>query len=252
MDEVDSSESVRPGESDRETRAYYDAEARVYDQNRYGGYFGTRADSFHRQVLADLLCPTVRAGERVLEFGCGTGRLLSWMAERDYRLYGVDVSRGMLAVCQERLNQEGHEGVSAALYDGGRLPFDDAFFSAAYAILVINLIPDFRAAFGEVARVLEHGGHFLFNVPNLESLYFPAGLYVNSRGRSRTANAAGGRYSHWFRRGEAAGALRGAGLEIRGVVGQPPWAGWVMNCPPVSGPFLYICKSIYVLVEKIV
>jgi len=53
----------------------------------------------------------------------------------------------------------------------GRLPFRDASFDAVVACLVFEHIDDVDAALGEVARVLEPGGRFLFflNHPLLQA-----------------------------------------------------------------------------------
>ncbi len=46
------------------------------------------------------------AGGPVLELGCGTGRVLIPTARAGVEITGVDVSREMLAVCEQRLAQE--------------------------------------------------------------------------------------------------------------------------------------------------
>jgi SAM-dependent methyltransferase len=49
------------------------------------------------------------AGGPVLELGCGTGRILIPTARAGLEIVGVDLSPGMLAVCQERLRNEPEE-----------------------------------------------------------------------------------------------------------------------------------------------
>jgi len=47
------------------------------------------------------------SGSPILEMACGTGRLLLPLAHAGYRITGVDVSPGMLALCRQRVVQAG-------------------------------------------------------------------------------------------------------------------------------------------------
>jgi ubiquinone/menaquinone biosynthesis C-methylase UbiE len=91
------------------------------------------------------------AGSRVLDVGCGTGRLAVPLSAR-CAVVGLDRSREMLAVARAK-------GSPAAfvLGDAGRLPFMDRSFDVALAVMVLHLLPDFRAAVREMARVAVRG-----------------------------------------------------------------------------------------------
>ena len=93
-------------------------------------------------------------GQRVLDLGCGTGRLAAALTEQDVaRVWGVDASAEMLAVAREKLP------AAVGLKEGRaeQLPFRDAWFDRVVMWLVVHLI-DRPAAFREVARVLvPHG-----------------------------------------------------------------------------------------------
>ena len=77
--------------------SYFDAFAEYYDAD-----FGTIADDlrFYRELAR-------RAGGRVLEVMCGSGRLLLPLAQAGLRLAGVDISGAMLALARERLQAAG-------------------------------------------------------------------------------------------------------------------------------------------------
>jgi ubiquinone/menaquinone biosynthesis C-methylase UbiE len=95
-------------------------------------------------------------GHRVLDLGCGTGRLAAALAEQGIaRVWGVDTSAEMLAVAREKLP------ASVGLKEGRaeQLPFRDAWFDRVVMWLVVHLV-DRPAAFREVARVLVPGGRF--------------------------------------------------------------------------------------------
>ena len=102
----------------------------------------------------------LRPGSRVLEIGCGTGRNLSLLVDAvgaGGRVYGVDLSEGMLtqaqALCAKR-NWENIELINcdAATY---RAPesLDGALFSLSYATM-----PHHREVLSHVWNQLKPGG----------------------------------------------------------------------------------------------
>jgi len=171
------------------------------------------------------------------------------MAAKGHELYGVDLSQGMLELARQRTSgKQGAGNVRLELGAVTSIPFGADYFHAVYSILVINLVRDYPAVFQEVARVLKPGGVFVFNVPNLASIWFPAGLYVNARRRSITANAAGHRYSHWFLPYEWKTALKDAGFSTEDVRGQPVCLRLINDCGPInaSGFGMLLSKSVYI------
>ena len=231
---------------------YYDAEAGVYDSIRYSDKAGQRAHSFHIRILAELLCADLSSESSVLEVGCGTGRFLPYLARQAKAVEGLDVSPRMIEVAEQRVKEDKCQNVNCAVYDGQAFPFDDGIFDSVYAILVINLIPDYVGTFREVARVLRPGGTFLFNVPNLAGIYCLAGLYVNLRGKTRTANKAGHRYSHWFLPSEWRSALDECGMKVETIRGEPPHIRMFDNSSPLNaqGPGLLFSKSVFIKARR--
>ena len=234
-------------DSARQTVRFYDAEAKSYEASRYERPAGRRVDAFHKRVLRELLFEQLTPSAQILELGCGTGRLLGHWRASHPEIYGIDASFGMLTAA-------GLEWKRGRVLQGSayRLPFADASFDAVYSILVINLLEHYRLAFQEVSRLLRPGALFVFNVPNLQSLYFPGGLYVNLRQRTVGRNTAGFRYSHWFRQSEINSALAEAGMTPVRVAGQPPWVSWSENAAPLHGGLVarFMCKSLYFLARK--
>ncbi len=92
-------------------------------------------------LQADLM-----PGSRILDIGCGTGRLAVPLSAR-CRVVGLDVSREMLEAGRGK-------GSPAAfvLGDAVRLPFRDRSFDVALAVMVLHLLPDFRAGVREMSR----------------------------------------------------------------------------------------------------
>jgi ubiquinone/menaquinone biosynthesis C-methylase UbiE len=84
----------------------------------------------------------LKPGDRVLEVGCGTGRNLVFLSRAvgpDGRVYGVDISEGMLAKAQEACEKNGCTNVrliqsDAAEYELPEL-VDGAIFSLSYCTM---------------------------------------------------------------------------------------------------------------------
>lgn len=93
----------------------------------------------------------------LLDLGCGTGSLTYAMSARwpGRRIVGVDSSEAFLAVARSR-------GSGPApvfdLGDATALPYDDGTFTGVASQLVLNFIPNARAATAEMRRVTQHGG----------------------------------------------------------------------------------------------
>jgi SAM-dependent methyltransferase len=123
----------------------FGAVAEIYDEVR-------PADEQWREVFELLVAVVGVEGMRVLDVGCGTGRLVAALVERGVDASGVDVSPEMLAVARRKLaGQAFSEGQAE------RLPFADASFDRVVFSLVVHLV-DRRAAFGEARRVLAPAG----------------------------------------------------------------------------------------------
>ncbi len=95
-------------------------------------------------------------GQRWLDVGCGTGALCAAIADHcsPASLAGAEPSEGFLKTAKQNL------GNRADLRSGSAtaLPFDDGAFDAVVSGLVLNFVPDPRAALVEMARVARPGG----------------------------------------------------------------------------------------------
>lgn len=111
-------------------------------------------DENWREVFDVLVREADLRGRRVLDLGCGTGRLSAALAgQKVAQVWGVDASEAMLAVAREKLPAS--VGLKQARAED--LPFRDGWFDRAVMWLVVHLV-DRPAAFVEVARVLAPDG----------------------------------------------------------------------------------------------
>ena len=102
-----------------------------------------------------------RPGQRILEVGVGTGISLPDY-DRKCRLFGVDISEGMLRKAEERVRELGLSNVEGlAVMDAENLSFPDASFDVIVAQYVITTVPNPESALNEFARVLKPGGEII-------------------------------------------------------------------------------------------
>jgi len=121
------------------------------------------ADARHERVSPPLLGAGVRngmlrrflrltPGDRVVDLGCGSGRMLAWNREAGAWLVGVDVSPFFA--------HEALADVDLVLGDLRQLPFDAGTFNKAWSLDVFEHLSkdSLVGMLREAARVLEPGG----------------------------------------------------------------------------------------------
>jgi SAM-dependent methyltransferase len=119
--------------------------AAVYDRLR-------PLDDDWRLVYERIVQHAVPRGARVLDVGCGTGRLCLALEEQESaRVWGVDPSPEMVDVASAK-------GVHVKRARAEALPFKSAWFDAVVFHLVIHLV-DRPTALAEARRVLAPAGH---------------------------------------------------------------------------------------------
>jgi len=125
----------------------FDVAAEAYDR-----FMGRYSQHLSAQ-LADLA--GVRAGQRVLDVGCGPGALTAELVTRlgPAAVAAVDPSEPFVAAARERT-----PGVDVRQAPAEELPFPDRAFDAAIAQLVVHFMSDPVAGLAEMARVTRRGG----------------------------------------------------------------------------------------------
>ena len=119
--------------------------------------YGARASFVHRLAadLVDLLAP--RAGERVLDVGCGPGDLTFALHEARAKVVGLDASPAMVAAARSRA---GASGPVFVVGDGQALPYDGEF-DAVFSNAALHWMPRAADVARGVARALRPGGRFV-------------------------------------------------------------------------------------------
>lgn len=122
----------------------------------------------------DALLPKyIRSGDKVLDLGCGNGRLVGSLAEFGYELFyfGLDNSSNLLKQARKNFGFQ-YKQVKIVWQEGDmqNLPFADRSFSVVFAIASLHHLPTFALrikALQEIFRVLRPGGFFIMTNWNL-------------------------------------------------------------------------------------
>jgi arsenite methyltransferase len=104
----------------------------------------------------------VKAGDIVLDIGSGAGMdalLAAKLVGPAGKVIGLDMTPEMIAKATQNAERAGVTNVEFRLGDAEQMPVADASVDWVISNCVINLAPDKRKVFDEIARVLKSGGH---------------------------------------------------------------------------------------------
>ncbi len=108
--------------------------------------------------------------KRILEIGCGQGRVLLNLAFQGNKVIGVDISQEMLSICQSRLRNHGIE-IPLVCADTRHVPFRGDTFELVFSVGVVEHFVETANAIQEHARVCEPGGTVIVSVPHKGSFF---------------------------------------------------------------------------------
>ncbi len=115
-------------------------------------------------------------GNKVLDYGCGNGRLLEILPQNiDY--FGVDISGRLIELARKKYSNTSNQIAFQRKLNFQKissskviLPFENNFFDVIYSIAVFHHLPDKQYRFQilkELKRVLKPKGYLIISVWNL-------------------------------------------------------------------------------------
>jgi SAM-dependent methyltransferase len=117
---------------------------------------------------------------RVLDVGCGTGRLIKKLTEElGIRVYGVDISRYAAKYCSKR------EINTMQIASACALPYKDASFDMVISVDVLGSLSkeQEKKALDEFYRILNTNGKLFLHLPAYQFLYSAHDIAVSNRRR---------------------------------------------------------------------
>jgi ubiquinone/menaquinone biosynthesis C-methylase UbiE len=128
----------------------YNLYASAYDENFM--YLNSFEKGSLDKVLGNL------KGKRVLDIGCGTGRVIQMLREKGAKVVALDISEEMITATSRKFPD-----IECVVGDSEELPFQDESFDIVLGLFWIVHLADLRPSFDEVYRVLKKGGRFILS-----------------------------------------------------------------------------------------
>ncbi len=105
----------------------------------------------------------IKEGDFALDLGCGAGNdvfIARTQVGKSGKVIGVDMTQEMIDKANRNKERLGLENVEFKLGEIEQLPVEQGVIDVVLSNCVLNLVPDKRAAFSEIYRVLKPGAHF--------------------------------------------------------------------------------------------
>lgn len=142
--------------------ALRDRESGCYDALFPDDKYAAELETYQR-----LFAPP--AGARVLDLGCGTGRVTRHLLATGARFVGADLSLESLRFFAQRLSPAQRAGVDLVQAEAGRLPFAPESFDWVVCLSMVGQLPGAGLrdqALAEIERVLAPRGWLLVSLHN--------------------------------------------------------------------------------------
>jgi SAM-dependent methyltransferase len=143
-----------------------EVKAKSGSAERWGPLWGARPDDWalseDQQVPsyeAALQRVDLRAGQRVLDIGCGAGAFLRLVADRGARVFGLDASEALIELARARLPD-----ADLSVGEMEALPYEDDTFDLVTGFTSFFFANDMVAALREAGRVAKPGAPVVIQV----------------------------------------------------------------------------------------
>lgn len=134
------------------------------DYNKIAEHFSSKRFYIWEEIKT-LIEPYIKEKDKILDLGCGNGRLIELFRDKDIEYIGVDNSKRLIEIAKEK-----YPHYKFLVSEAINLPFEDSYFNKVISVAVLHHIPskEFRLKFLEEAeRVLKPNGILILTVWNL-------------------------------------------------------------------------------------
>lgn len=137
--------------------------SRLYDGTEYKNFWAGKEkaslDELEHALVRELL---PASGKRIIDIGCGFGRLADCYLDRFEQVVMLDGSITLLRQARDTFQDRAFYIAADANY----LPLATSSFDCAVMIRVLHHLSDTQWTLSELKRILGDGGAFLFNYSN--------------------------------------------------------------------------------------
>jgi ubiquinone/menaquinone biosynthesis C-methylase UbiE len=161
----------------RQTMKQYDRSAHVYDAQY--------SEEQQTKIKTALPLVNFRKTNTIIDVGCGTGQLLPYVSNLSRLVACIDTSRNLIAQAQARA--EHYKQAALLRADADHLPFRPRKFDMAFAITLLQNMPNPTQTLNEMKRITKKDAKLIitglkktFNQQQFTQLLRTAGLEINS------------------------------------------------------------------------
>jgi ubiquinone/menaquinone biosynthesis C-methylase UbiE len=142
--------------------------------------------------------PLIPSGSRVLEIGCGNGKTLSSMVQREWDVTAIDFSHRAVTMSRERY--AGASSFKVMVADTLHLPFKKSSFDAVFAIHIFGHLnePERKLLPHDLENILKPEGILFFSDFSTGDFRFGSGFETETS----TFRRGNGIITHYFSRQE--------------------------------------------------
>jgi len=122
----------------------------------------------------------IKKGDKIAEFGCGSGYFTSLLAkavEPTGKVYAIDILEDAINETKELLEILDIKNVLFYKGDVKNLPYEDEFFDVVFVSQILFQNEEYEKILDEAIRILKKGGHLIIIEPN-QKLPFIYGVPV--------------------------------------------------------------------------
>lgn len=148
--------------------AYSQSQASTYDESRFTSKAGKYIHRAESRIVLDAL-RRLEPAARVLEVGCGTGRLMIEALAAGHHVDGADASPHMLKQLESRTRHR-YPGINLVVAQATTVPKPDATYDMVYSVRLLNQTESPAYALdiiSEMARLTKPGGYILVEFVNV-------------------------------------------------------------------------------------
>ncbi|MEK7131230.1 MAG: class I SAM-dependent methyltransferase [Patescibacteria group bacterium] len=198
------------------------------DYNRIAKYFdSTRNNAGELEIFK----PFIKNGQNILDWGCGNGRLIFLLKDKEVNYFGTDQSDELLKIARKNFKQEIKSGWAKFFSTAAKKKkFSEDFFDIVFMIASFHHLPDKESRMellADVYKQLKPKGKLIITVWNLASDWAKSKLKkdwtkirendVLVPWKNPDGEVLANRYYHHFSKQELSGLLEESGFKIKKI-----------------------------------